>query len=236
MSHDVVTDRLAAMPTTDTDARPGPIAPVTGDDASQAWVAALAGSGPERRQAEGRLHELLLRAAHFELNRRRGQLGGMNRDEVDEMALEIAHDAQMSVLRRLSDFEGRSRFTTWVYKFAILQASVAVRRREWEDREIPAPVDISTAAPIQDFGPPEQAEHRELLQATNRAIRDELTPRQRTVLVALAIQGVPLDVLAERMSTSRNALYKTLHDARRKLRASLTRQGLLGSVTESGEK
>lgn len=236
MSCDVVADRLALMPTTNTDARSGPDIPATRDDASRAWVAALGGSGPERREAEGRLHELLLRAAHFELGRRRGQLGGMNRDQVDEMALEIAHDSQMSVLRRLSDFEGRSRFTTWVYKFAILQASVAVRRHEWQDRELPAPLDISTAMPVQQYGPPEQTEHRELIQAANRAILDELTPRQRTVLVALAIQGVPLDVLAERMSTNRNALYKTLHDARRKLRASLTRQGLLAPATESGEQ
>lgn len=231
MSCELAADRLHQMPIIRTDEDQGPSRTASPDD-SQEWVSALQGSGPRRRAAEERLHDLLLRAAHFELRRRGQQLGDASRDAVDELATDIAHDAQMAVLRRLQDYEGRSRFTTWAYKFAILQTSVAVRRREWRNRELPSPLDTSTTMPVEHHGPAEQTEHRELIEAINRAILNELTPRQRTVLIALAIQGVPLDVLAERMSTTRNALYKTLHDARRKLRASLTRQGLLSTGTD----
>jgi RNA polymerase sigma-70 factor (ECF subfamily) len=45
------------------------------------------------------------------------------------------------------------------------------------------------------------------------------------VLVAITINGVPIDVLAERLNTTRGALYKTLHDARKKLRAELITNG-----------
>ena len=120
------------------------------------------------------------------------------------------------MLRRLDDFQGRSRFTTWAYKFALLEAAVKIRRRAWRGREVPLePEQWTSLAPE----PAEDAERAALLEAIREGIDSALTERQRTVLVALALNGVPIDVLAEREGTTRGALYKTLHDARKKLRA-----------------
>jgi RNA polymerase sigma-70 factor (ECF subfamily) len=142
-------------------------------------------------------------------------------NELDEIALEAADDALMSVLARLEDFRGASRFTTWVFKFALLEAAVKLRRRAWQGREVPLEPETWTLFASAGLGPDEEAEQAELLAAVRDAIEEVLTPHQRRVLVALALNGVPIDVLAVRLNTSRGALYKTLHDARRKLRAHL---------------
>jgi RNA polymerase sigma-70 factor, ECF subfamily len=177
-----------------------------------------------RDAAVARLHAMLLRAARFELERRRGTLGHV-RDGLEEIALESADDALVGVLARLDDYRGLSAFTTWAYKFALLEAAVKLRRRAWQGHE----------APISDRGwalladrrgdPGAAAERAELLEAVRGAIGTDLTPRQREVLVATAIDGVPIDVLAERLGTTRGALYKTVHDARRRLRARLAERG-----------
>ena len=127
----------------------------------------------------------------------------------------------MSVLRRLDDFRGDSRFTTWVYKFALLEAAVKLRTRAWQGREVPLEPESWTVFSSTGLEPDEELEQTELLATLQRAVADVLTPHQRTVLVALALNGVPIDVLAERLGTTRGALYKTLHDARRKLRSQL---------------
>jgi RNA polymerase sigma-70 factor (ECF subfamily) len=127
----------------------------------------------------------------------------------------------LAVLRRLDDFRGLSRFTTWAYKFAIHHASVAVRRRAWQGRELPVEEDAWGVLASPRHEPYEELQQRELLDAIRVGIAEALTAHQRTVLVALALNEVPIDVLAERMDTTRGALYKTLHDARRKLRRHL---------------
>ena len=142
-------------------------------------------------------------------------------NELDEIALEAADDALMSVLARLDDFRGASRFTTWVFKFALLEAAVKLRRRAWQGREVPLEPETWSSFASATLEPDEQTEQAELVTSVQRAIDDVLTAHQRRVLVAVALNGVPIDVLAERLNTSRGALYKTLHDARRKLRAHL---------------
>jgi RNA polymerase sigma-70 factor (ECF subfamily) len=132
----------------------------------------------------------------------------------------------MSVLRRLDDFRGASRFTTWVYKFGLLEAAVKLRRRGWQGREVPLEPESWSLFSSAGLEPDTEAEQSELLQTLQTAINDVLTPHQRRVLVALALNGVPIDVLAERLNTTRGALYKTLHDARRKLRQHLAECGL----------
>ena len=195
------------------------------DEESRRWLRELRDTGAGRDAAVARLHELLLRAARFEVARRRPTLPHLRGNELDEIALEAADDALMSVLARLDDFRGASRFTTWVYKFALLEAAVKLRRRAWQGREVPLEPEtwslFSSSAPEPD----EQAEQSELLATLQRAIAEVLTPHQRRVLVALALNGVPIDVLAERLNTTRGALYKTLHDARRKLRKHLRDSG-----------
>jgi RNA polymerase sigma-70 factor (ECF subfamily) len=196
------------------------------DYESQAWVAALRARGSEREAATARLHELLLRAARYEASRRRDSLSRVGAAELDDLAHQAADDALVAILRKLDSFRGDSRFTTWAYKFALLEAGVKLRRRAWEGRELP--LDVEGRPPLPDLGPSPQAdaETSELLGAIRDAIETELTPRQRDVLVAVTVNEVPIDVLAERMGSTRGALYKTLHDARRRLRAHLGAQGL----------
>ena len=195
------------------------------DEESRDWLRDLRGTGARRDAAVARLHALLLRAARFEVARRRPSLPHLRGNELDEIALEAADDALMSVLARLDDFRGASRFTTWVYKFALLEAAVKLRRRAWQGREVPLEPETWSLFSSSALEPDEQAEQSELLSALQRAIAEVLTPHQRRVLVALALNGVPIDVLAERLNTTRGALYKTLHDARQKLRRHLRDSG-----------
>jgi RNA polymerase sigma-70 factor, ECF subfamily len=197
------------------------------DPESRAWVAALAGDGADREAALARLHALLLRAARFELGRRRGQLSSLSAGERQDLAVQAADDAMMAVLARLADFRGLSRFTTWAYKFALLEAATKARRMAWRDRELPRPPEDWLAMAAPDGQPEAAAEHAELLAALRAAVAEVLTPHQREVLLTVVAGRVPLDVLAERRGTTRGALYKTIHDARRKLRAHLAATGLL---------
>jgi RNA polymerase sigma-70 factor, ECF subfamily len=195
------------------------------DDASSEWLHDLRADGATRRKAVARLHALLLRAARFEAARRRSHFPHL-RDELEEIAHEAAGDALISVLARLDQFRGESRFTTWAYKFALLETAVKLRRRAWQARELPVEPEAWSLFANVGLEPDAQVEERELLATLQKAIAETLTPHQRRVLVALALNGVPIDVLAERLSTTRGALYKTLHDARQKLRAQLGERGL----------
>jgi RNA polymerase sigma-70 factor (ECF subfamily) len=193
---------------------------------SQAWVARLSCTGAERDAAVAELHDLLLRTARFEIRRRRGafpQLGGA---DLDDLAWQSADDALMSVLRRLGDFRGDSRFTTWACKFAIVEAGVKVRKHAWRGREILLPEASWSAVADSAPAPHEFAEARDLLAALREEIDRQLTTRQRQVFVAITLNNVPIDVLAERLNTTRGAVYKTLHDARCRLRAVLADRGM----------
>ncbi len=199
--------------------------PTLFDPESRAWLDSLRASGSARETAVERLRQLLLRAARFELSRRRGQLASLRQPDLVDLAEQAADDACVAVLAHLDDFRGASRFTTWAYKFALLESATKVRRLAWRGREIPLePADWELIPG--DLSPSGDAELSELLNAVREAIASELTPHQRDVLVALALNDVPIDVLAERLATTRGALYKTLHDARRKLRRHLQDQGL----------
>jgi RNA polymerase sigma-70 factor, ECF subfamily len=202
------------------------------DAESRHWLEQLRSRGLEYDEAVARLHALLLRAALFEVARRRPALPHLRGNELDDIALEAADDALMSVLARLDDFRGLSRFTTWVYKFALLEAAVKLRKRAWQGREVPLEPETWSLFSSAGLEPDAQAEQSELLTAVRSAINEVLTPHQRRVLVALALNGVPIDVLAERLSTTRGALYKTLHDARRKLRKHLAECGLSLDLVE----
>jgi len=189
------------------------------------WHLDLQAQGARRDEAVARLHGLLLRAARFEVFRRRGSLPQLSAFELDELAEEAAGDAAISVLRRLGDFRGESSFRTWAYKFALLEASVKVRRRAWRDREITLEPEHWEGLAHAGPGPDDDAENAALLDAVRDGIRTALTPRQRQVLVSAVLEAVPIDVLAERLGSNRNALYKVLHDARRRLREHVAAAG-----------
>jgi RNA polymerase sigma-70 factor (ECF subfamily) len=194
------------------------------DSDSRDWLLRLRGDPPTRDAAIEQLHTLLLRAARYETGRRRATHPHL-RGELDDIAQEAADDALLSVLSRLDDFRGLSRFTTWAYKFALYEASVKVRRRAWQGREIPLEDEAWGVLASAGLGPHEEAAQGELLDAIKTGIAEALTPHQRRVLVALALNEVPIDVLAERLQTTRGALYKSLHDARQKLRRHLVESG-----------
>jgi RNA polymerase sigma-70 factor, ECF subfamily len=191
------------------------------------WHLDLHAQGARREEAVAHLHALLLRAARFEISRRRGSLPQLSSVELDELAQDAAGDAAISVLRRLGDFRGESSFRTWAYKFALLEASVKARRRAWREREVKLEPELWENFPHPGPGPDADAESALLFEAVREGIETALTPRQRQVLVAVVLDGVPIDVLSERLETNRNAVYKVLHDARRKLRAYVEASGLL---------
>jgi RNA polymerase sigma-70 factor (ECF subfamily) len=194
---------------------------------SQAWLDALNADGALRDSAIASLHELLLGAARFELRRRRAALSHVRGEELDDLAMQAADDALVAVLQKLGDYRGACRFTTWAYKFALLEAGVRLRRRAWQGRELVLEPESWPGFADGRASAQREAEGGELLAELQRAIRDDLTPHQREVFVALALNEVPLDVLTERLGSSRGAVYKTLHDARRKLRATLAAAGHL---------
>lgn len=195
------------------------------DPDSRQWLEELGGAGAARDAAVARLHALLLGAARFEVSRRRRALPYLRGGDHDDLAQQSANDALVAVLAKLGDFRGDSRFTTWAYKFALLEAAVKLRRRAWQDRELPLEPEGWSLIAAAGVSPAEHIAESELLAALQTAIAEALSAHQREVLVAITLNGVPIDVLAERLNTTRGALYKTLHDARKKLRHRLTADG-----------
>jgi RNA polymerase sigma-70 factor (ECF subfamily) len=195
-----------------------------GQSEAVAWVRSLGSSGTEREEAAARLHSMLVRAARFELMRRRGAWNGSG-ETVDDLAVQSADTALSALLGKLDQYRFESRFTTWAYKFVILEAALIARRRAWQDRELPIDPEAWGRLAESTPDPADNLATRERLRQVTAAIQTDLSPHQREVLTALVLGGVPIDVLAERLSTTRGALYKTLHDARRKLREVLGSEG-----------
>ena len=203
------------------------------DEESREWLRCLAGTGrdarsrAERERALARLHELLLRAARAEL-RRRNRPAGIEGRERDDLAHQAADDALLAITSKLDQFRGDSRFTTWAYKFVILEVSAKLGRHYWRNPPVPTGEDAWERIPDR-FGadPAQHAESRELADALRRAVSEALSDRQRRVFVAIIVDGIPLDALAIELGSTRNAIYKTMFDARRKIRAHLVAHGYL---------
>jgi RNA polymerase sigma-70 factor, ECF subfamily len=198
---------------------------VEADAQSASLFQNLLDQGAVREAAIARLHALLLRVARAEAGRRRSRLPDRVVEEIDDLCVQAANDAVMAILRKLHEFRGAARFTTWASKFAIFEISTRLRRHAWRHRGVEA--DAAVWDRLADGAPSAlgRIENRELVAALERAVREQLTDRQRTVFQAAAVEEVPIDVLAERFGSSRGAIYKTLHDARRKLRVALSDAG-----------
>jgi RNA polymerase sigma-70 factor, ECF subfamily len=194
------------------------------DDESARWVAGLSRHDPE---TERRLHDLLVRIARAELHRRSAQLG-VTGPEADDLCFQAAADAMVIILAKLGEFRGESRFTTWAYKFVMFEVSAKVGRHFWQRPAVPMDGDDWDRLPERfGFDPAEEAAGRDLLEALRHAVEHELTGHQREIFAALVLHAVPLDALVVRLGSNRNAIYKTLFDARRKLRAALAAKGYL---------
>jgi RNA polymerase sigma-70 factor (ECF subfamily) len=207
-----------------------PALPAQLDLDSRGWVTGLRAAGVEHARALERLHDLLLRAAHAEARRRRHQYPEIAGAELDDLCGQAADDAAVAVTAKLDSYRGASRFTTWAYAFAVFEVSVKLRRHAWRRGRIPTADDDGAWDRLAEGAGTAQLriESKELLHALRRAVAEELTPRQRRVFVSVALNDVPIDVVAGQLQSSRGAVYKVLHDARRKLRRRLEREGHLG--------
>jgi len=190
------------------------------DAESRAWWERLHASEPIRGCAIAELYERLRREATFHVRQRAANVAGFPRSDIDDVATQAAGDALVALLRKLEDYRGDSRFWTWARKFAALEAPVSIRRRLGHDR-VGISRDPDRAVDVADPGRSAQdrVESHELLQGIGRVMRDELTGRQRTVLTEVAVNGTPTAALADRLDTTPGAIYKSLHDARLKVRA-----------------
>jgi RNA polymerase sigma-70 factor (ECF subfamily) len=195
------------------------------DEESAEWIRELQPGGAAREDAVARLHAVLLRTARGEALRRRAAVPARAHDELDHHCVEAASDALLAILAKLESYRGAARFTTWASKFAILETSSRLRRLAWRNRKVET--DESVWDRLPDAAPPalQAIEQRQLLVALRHAIGEQLTERQRFIFQSVTMQEVPTDVLAERLGTTRGAIYKTLHDARAKLRRALEESG-----------
>jgi RNA polymerase sigma-70 factor (ECF subfamily) len=198
---------------------------LTLDRESAGWLRDLQNVGALRDEAIRRLHSLLLRVARGEAARRRLTLPGRVLEEVDDLCMQAANDALMAVLAKLDTYRGTALYPTWACKFAIFEASSRHRPHVWRHRKVE--LDDTVWDRLSDSAPPalQRLENDQLLSALHRAVDEHLTERQRLIFQSVTMNDVPIDVLADRLGTSRGAIYKTLHDARGKLRRALIDAG-----------
>jgi RNA polymerase sigma-70 factor (ECF subfamily) len=191
------------------------------DPASRAWLRQLRRDGPVREAAIGRLHALLLKEARHEVRRRTAGLTHPSGRDLEDLATQAADDALVAILAKLDQFRGEALFTTWARRFAAIEVPGEIRRRLGHTREAPADADYGLPEHAACDDLEERIEMRELARSVGRLIATDLTPHQREVLVSLTIKETCVKALAARLDSTPGALYKTLHDARRKLRAGL---------------
>lgn len=194
------------------------------------WVRDLGATGPVREAACKELYLLLHRVARREAARRASALR-MYGPELDDIAHQAAADALMAISRRLDTFRGESRFTTWAFKFVIFDVATKMNRHYWRHHDVPYDYeDWSRLASRFEATPGQEVEAAEFAEAVSAAIKHCLTDRQRLVFMATVVNEVPMDALADKLGSTRNALYKVLFDARKKLRAELVSGGYLSRL------
>ena len=194
------------------------------------WLRDLGATGVKREIACQELYTLLLRVARSEAARRAPVLR-MFGPELEDIAHQAAGDALMAISSRLERFRGESRFTTWASKFVIFDVATKMNRHAWRRHDVPYDQeDWSRLASRFEVPPEEEVQARDFVEAVSTAVRQCLSERQRVVFVATVVNGMPVDVLADELGTTSNALYKVLFDARKKLRAALVASGHLSQV------
>lgn len=200
------------------------------DPLSASWVRELSSTGAAYETACVRLHADLLRIARRELARRRSRYG-FDGPEVDDLAHQAAADALLAITRKIGDFRGESRFTTWAYRFVVLEVSAKIGRHFWSTQRVELDGEDWDRLPDRlGAGPAESSEARALAAAVRTAADEVLTHHQRRVFVSLVLDAVPLDALVLELGSSRNAVYKTMFDARRRLRDHLVAHGYLDVI------
>lgn len=200
---------------------------------NEEWLYALKANGEIQETAITDLRDLLLRATLYFFQRNQNDFTGMNRDEILKCAEDCAQEALIAVMKHLSDFRGDSKFTTWAYKFAINTSLMTARRERWKGKSLDQASFSRDGTPFQSvipdvsswFTPDQAALQGEISQILREVIEQELTNKQRQVLMLMVFHEVPMDEVVQQLGTNRNAIYKMLHDARRKLKSNLQARG-----------
>ena len=188
---------------------------------NEAWLEAL--RGPGRDAALQQLRAILVRGLQAVLAQRVPAQAGA-------LAEDFAQEALVKILESLDTFRSESHFTTWAQKIAVRLAFTELRRKRWQDVSLqdlmpqggPTPLAFATAEP----GPAEMTNLRLLVEQIQQIMQETLSERQRTALTAVMIREMPLEEVARRMGTNRNALYKLLHDARKRIKKELEKRGI----------
>lgn len=207
---------------------------MTTDRTNEQWLADLRGDGEAQERALLDLKDRLQRGIFYYLSRERSDLTYLSQRELTQMAEDLAQDSVLRVIDNLDSFRGDSLFTTWATRIAVRVAISDLRRARYRDYSLDdltadgdfLPQSSNTLLGDTPVPPERAAERSEVLRRVSEALEAGLTERQYRALIAVAVNGVPLEVVAERMGTNRNALYKLIHDARRKLRTTLEMQGI----------
>jgi RNA polymerase sigma-70 factor (ECF subfamily) len=190
---------------------------------NEEWLAEL--RGRERDRAIGDLRAVILRGLKVTFA---GRVRGL-----DETAEDLAQDALIRILNNLDSFRSESRFTTWAQRVAVRVAYTELRRRRWRDVSLQEVIERHEGSgrepdAITDraSSPEQETARKTMVETLQSFINEELTERQREAMVAVMFEGMPLEEAARRMETNRNALYKLLHDARKKLKKRIEAEGL----------
>ena len=193
------------------------------------WISDLRASGEQRKSALADLRQIILGGLPYALNKWLAS----NDPRLQALVEDSTQETLLRVLDRLDTFEGRSQFTTWVHKIAVRIALTELRRKRWENFSLDDLVNGEDSPPFLQLiadpnasTPEEIIEGADLMQIIQHIIAEELTDKQRQAITAVAIQGMPLEEVARRMGTNRNALYKLLHDSRLRLKHRLAKEGL----------
>ena len=199
---------------------------------NEQWLHDLNANGQTQESAITDLRDLLLRASLYFFNRNLGDFANMTHDKILQCAEDCAQDALIAVLNHLSDFRGDSKFTTWAYKFAINIALMTARREAWKGKSLEELSSLDHRKLFEWMGdkssgltPDQSALQEEISHIIRDVIERDLTERQRKVLILMVFNEVPMDEVVQQLDTNRNAVYKMLHDARRKLKSSLQARG-----------
>lgn len=199
---------------------------------NEQWIADLTSSSDKQAEALEDLRTRLKRSILYYLSQERSDLRGLSLQELEQMADDLAQDATLRIIDNIKNFRGESLFTTWANRIAIRVAISDLRRARYKDfslDDMTAEGDLPPSKAVDNNinpTPEESVERGDVLTKINKALEEALTERQYQAIAAIALKGIPMDIVAEQMGTNRNALYKLLHDARKKLRAHLESQGL----------
>ncbi|MGB2896723.1 MAG: RNA polymerase sigma factor [Anaerolineales bacterium] len=195
---------------------------------NEQWITDLRSSGSAQDAALGDLRAKIRKGLPYSLSKWLTP----SDPNFDSLADEVVQETLLRVLDHIESFEGRSKFTTWAHKIAVRVALTELRRKRWKDVSLDELVEgddglsgfdrFAAAAANPDLA----AEQVDIMARIQQVIKDDLSEKQRTALLAISVHGMPIEEVARRMNMRRNALYKLLHDARLRLKKSMAKEGL----------